>query len=41
MGANYAPLVADLYLVCYESEFMKNLSKSNAFNLFKSLIILI
>jgi len=25
----YAPLVADLFLFCYESEFMKNLSKSN------------
>ena len=23
MGANYAPLVADLFLVCYESKFMK------------------
>ena len=23
MGANYAPLVADLFLFCYESEFMK------------------
>jgi len=33
MGANYAPFVADLFLVCYESEFMKNLSKSNDLNL--------
>ena len=33
MGANYAPLVADLFLFCYESEFMKNLSKSNDLNL--------
>jgi len=22
IGANYAPLVADLFLFCYESEFM-------------------
>jgi len=33
MGANYAPLVADLFLFCYESEFMKNLSKSKDLNL--------
>jgi len=33
MGANYAPLVADLFLFCYESEFMKSLSKSNDLNL--------
>jgi len=33
MAANYAPLVADLFLFCYESEFMKNLSKSNYLNL--------
>jgi len=32
MGANYAPLVVDL-LFCYESKFMKNLSKSNDINL--------
>ena len=32
MGANYAPLVADLVLFCFESEFMKNLSKSNDLN---------
>ena len=28
MGVNYAPLTADL-VFCYESEFMKNQSKSN------------
>ena len=28
MGANYAPLLADLFLYCYESEYMLNLSKS-------------
>ena len=33
MGANYAPLVADRFLFCYESEFMKNFSKSNDLNL--------
>ena len=27
MGTNCAPLIADLFLYCYESEFMKNLSK--------------
>jgi len=30
-----APLVADLFIFCYESEFMKNLSKSNDLNLIK------
>jgi len=33
MGAYYAPLVADLFLFYYESEFMKNLYKSNDLNL--------
>ena len=32
MGTNCAPLVADLFLFCYEREFMKNLS-SDTFNL--------
>ena len=32
MGANYAPLVADLCRFCYESEFMKNISKSSDLN---------
>jgi len=35
MGANYAALVADLFLFCYKSEFMKNFSKSNDLNLIK------
>ena len=26
MGTNYAPLIADLYLFCYEREFMMSLS---------------
>jgi len=33
LWANYAPLVADLFLFCYKSEFMKNLCKSNDLNL--------
>ena len=33
MGANYALFVADLFLFCYEGEFMKNRSKSNDLNL--------
>ena len=39
MGTNFAPLVADLFLFCYERDFMKNLSSDNqadvirAFNL--------
>ena len=39
MGTNCAPLVADLFLFCYERDFMKSLSRENqadiieAFNL--------
>ena len=29
MGSNCAPLVADLFLFCYERDFMKNLSSDN------------
>lgn len=29
MGTNCAPLIADLFLFCYESEFMLNLNKNN------------
>ena len=29
MGTNYAPLVADLFLFCYERDFMKSLSREN------------
>ena len=29
MGTNCAPLVADLFLFCYESDFMKSLSRAN------------
>ena len=28
MEANYAPLVANLFLFCYESEFMKKISQN-------------
>ena len=29
MGTNCAPLVADLYLFCYERDFMKDLSSDD------------
>ena len=29
MGANCAPLVADLFLFCFERDFMKDLSNDN------------
>ena len=29
MGTNSAPLVADLFLFCYERDFMKSLSREN------------
>ena len=29
MGSNYAPLVADLFLFCYESDYMLSLSDNN------------
>ena len=29
MGTNCVPLVADLFLFCYEKEFMKSLSREN------------
>ena len=33
MGTNCAPLKADLFLYCYESDFMSNLQKSKRFDL--------
>ena len=33
MGTNCAPLIADLFLFCYERDFMLNLSKSNHIDL--------
>ena len=29
MGTNFAPVVADLFLFCYERDFMKSLSREN------------
>ena len=29
MGTNCAPLVADLFLFCYERDFLKSLSREN------------
>ena len=29
LGTNWAPLVADLFLLCYERDFMKSLSPEN------------
>ena len=33
MGTNCAPLVADLFLFCYERDFMSNLHKSKQYDL--------
>ena len=33
MGTNCAPLIADLFLFCYERDFMSNLHKSKQFYL--------
>ena len=33
MGTNCAPLIADLFLYCYERDFMLNLQKSTQFDL--------
>ena len=35
MGTNCAPLVADLFLFCYERDFMKNLSSDNQVDVIK------
>ena len=35
MGTNSAPLVADLFLFCYERDFMKNLSSDNQTDVIK------
>ena len=35
MGTNCAPLVADLFLFCYEKEFMKDLSSDNQADVIK------
>ena len=36
MGTNCAPLVADLFLFCYERDFMKNLSSDNQTDVIKA-----
>ena len=33
MGTNCAPFIADLFLYCYERDFMSNLQKSKRFDL--------
>ena len=33
MGTNCAPLVADLFLFCYERDFMKSLTKENRYDM--------
>ena len=35
MGTNCAPLVADLFLFCYERDFMKSLSRENQVTLLR------
>ena len=37
MGSNCAPLIADLFLYCYERDFMSNLQKSKRFDLIDKL----
>ena len=37
MGTNCAPLIADLFLYCYERNFMSNLQKSKRFDLINKL----
>ena len=36
MGTNCAPLVADVFLFCYERDFMKNLSSDNQTDIIKA-----
>ena len=36
MGTNCAPLVADLFLFCYERDFMKDLSNDNQADIIKA-----
>ena len=39
MGTNCAPLAADLFLFCYERDFMKNLSIDNQADVIKAFIL--
>ena len=41
MGTNCAPLVADLFLFCYERDFMLSLSGGNHSKLLKLSILLL
>ena len=34
MGTNCAPLIVDLFLFCYERDFMSNLHKSRRYDLY-------
>ena len=36
MGTNCAPLVADLFLFCYERDFMKSLSRESQADIIKA-----
>ena len=38
MGTDCAPLVADLFLFCYERDFMKSLSPDNQINIIEAFI---
>ena len=38
MGTNCAPLVADLFLFCYERDFMKSLTKEKRYDLIHVLL---
>ena len=37
MGTNYVPLVADLFLLCYERDFMLSLSDNNQTDIIEAL----
>ena len=39
MGTNCAPLVADLFLLCYERDFMMSLSDDKQANVFDALTL--
>ena len=41
MGTNCDPLIADLFLYCYERDFMSNLQKSKRFDLIDNLAIVV
>ena len=39
MGSNFAPLIADLFLFCYERDFRDSFSHNKEAELFKHLIL--